>query len=338
MEPIRARLLILCILLAGLLSGCQNAFGYIQARWISEIDLTYNTSVGRADTPPFESKAFSDDEFIKTMASAMNSSKRIPGELDYDADFRMKLVYEDGYSEDYILGLGRAAGNSGLLLSAERSGTGYTVSAENADALRKLIFSGGGAAAAQDEAAGSSVETRGPVTVSRNDLFPVTGNKEFLNLQLLKGTYSEDWSTPSPLAGRSWSGQFRLEITDEQGEALGTFALSRHFPEELRFGDLFQIQFADYNGDGQPDFTIGQYGSGNGSVFKLFTLQPDQTIRELQIKGAASGLFISSADRYSVKLDAIEGGFRASHYDNALGRQVETAYRWDGAAFQEVAE
>ncbi|MEK3757541.1 hypothetical protein MKZ07_03795 [Paenibacillus sp. FSL P4-0338] len=25
----------------------------------------------------------------------------------------------------------------------------------------------------------------------------------------------------------------------------------------------------DYNGDGNPDFTIGQYGSGHGSVFKL---------------------------------------------------------------------
>lgn len=78
------------------------------------------------------------------MAAAMNSSKRIAGELDYDADFRMKLVYDDGYTEDYILGLGREEGNSGLLLSAERSGTEYTVSASNADNLRKLIFNGGG--------------------------------------------------------------------------------------------------------------------------------------------------------------------------------------------------
>lgn len=339
--PIRRLLLkvsVVSVLMAVLLSGCQNAFGYINERWISEIDLTYNASEGRAEAAPFESKAFSDEEFIKTMASAMNSSKRIPGDLDYDADFRMKLVYADGDSEDYILGLGRKTGNSGLLLSAERSATGYTVSAENADALRRMIFSGGGGAVARDEAARSRVETKGPVTVSRNDLFPVTGKREFLNLQLLQGSYSEDWSTPSPLAGRSWSGQFRLEMTDEHGEALGSFALSRHFPEELRFGDLFQIQFADYNGDGQPDFTIGQYGSGNGSVFKLFTLQPDHTIRELQIRGAVSGLFISSVDRYSVKLEQVEGGFRASHYDNASGRELETTYRWDGAAFQEAAE
>jgi hypothetical protein len=180
-EPIRRLLLILPVLLVVLLSGCQNAFGYINARWISEIDLTYDS--GEAETAPFESMIFKDGEFIKTMASAMNTSTRIAGELDYDADFRMKLVY----------------------------------------------------------------------------------------------------------------------------------------------------------GDGNPDFTVGQYGSGNGSLFKLFTLRPDHTIRELQIKGAASGLFISSPDRYSVKLDAAEGGFLAGHYDNALGQQIETAYRWDGAAFQEVS-
>ncbi|WP_340023001.1 hypothetical protein MHI24_28865 [Paenibacillus sp. FSL K6-1096] len=341
MGPIRRRLLIVSVVsvwMAVLLSGCQNAFGYINARWISEIELTYNASEGRADAAPFESKSFSDEEFIKTVASAMNSSKRIPGDLDYDADFRMKLVYADGDAEDYILGLSRKTGNSGLLLSAERSATGYTVSAENADALRRMIFSGGSGAVARDEAARSRVETKGPVTVSRNDLIPVTGNKEFLNLQLLQGSYSEDWSTASPLAGRSWSGQFRLELTDEQGEALGTFALSRHFSEELRFGDLFQIRFADYNGDGNPDFTIGQYGSSNGSLFKLFTLLPDHTIRELPVKGAASGLLISSVDRYSVKLDQVEGGFRARHYDNASGNEAETVYRWDGAAFQEAAD
>ncbi|NOU78448.1 hypothetical protein GC101_06090 [Paenibacillus sp. LMG 31459] len=337
MEPIRRLLLILPVLLVVLLSGCQNAFGYINSRWISEIDLTYNSIESQAETAPFESRIFKDGEFIKTMASAMNTSKRIAGELDYDADFSMKLVYGDGYTEDFILGLGQEEGSSGLLLSAERNGTGYKVSAKNADKLRKLIFSGGSPAAAKSEAEEASVVTQGPVTVSRNDLYPVTGNKEFLNLQLLKGSYSEDWSIASPLAGRSWSGQFRLAITDEQGAALGTFALSRHFTEELSFGDLFQIQFADYNGDGNPDFTVGQYGSSNGSLFKLFTVKPDHSIQELQIKGAASGLFISSPDRYSVKLDVIEGGFRADHYDNALGRQVETSYRWDGAAFQEVA-
>jgi hypothetical protein len=271
------------------------------------------------------------------MAAAMNTSKRISGDLDYDANFDIKLRYGDGYTEDFILSLSEQEGRTGLLLPAEHSSNGYTVSAKNADKLRKLIFGEPGSTAALSEAAAASVETQGPVTVSRNELFPVTGQREFLNLQLLQGSYSEDWSSPSPLGGRSWSGEFRLELTDEQGDILSTFKLSKAFPEVLSFGDLFRIQFADYNGDGNPDFTIGQYGSSNGSMFKLFTINPDHSIGELPVKGAASGLFISSPDRYSVKLDLAADGFRAGHYDNSTGKQAETAYRWDGSAFEEAA-
>lgn len=337
MEPIRRRLLFLPVLLAVLLTGCQNAFGYINSRWISEISLTYKNMAGRGEAAPFESRTFTDPEFIRTMAEAMNTSKRISGDLDYDANFDFELVYGDGYTEDYILNLSAQEGRPALLLPAKHSSNGYTVSVRNADKLRKLIFSTGSAAAASLEKAGAQVQTQGPVTVSRNDLLPVTGRSEFLNVQLLDGSYREDWSSASQLAGRSWSGQFRLEIANELGEAVGTFALSRHFSEELSFGDLFQIRFGDYNGDGNPDFTIGQYGSSNGSLFKLFTLGPDHSIRELQIKGAASGLFISSPDRYSVKLDEVDGGFKASHYDNSLGKQVEIIYHWDGNAFEESA-
>ncbi|WNS45855.1 hypothetical protein [Paenibacillus sp. MMS20-IR301] len=336
MAPIRRLWLILPVLLVVLISGCQNAYGYINARWISEINLVYDSYEGDGAAASV-TKHFTDGAIIKTVADAMNTSKRIPGVLDFDADFSMELLYGDGYKEEYILGLGQTEGNKGLLLSAEDTEKGYSISAENADKLRRLIFSRGNAAAARSEADGAAVETQGPVTLSRNDLFPVTGNKEFLNLQLLQGSYHENWSTASPLAGRSWSGQFRLALTNEAGEALGTFALSRHFPEELSFGDLFQIQFADYNGDGNPDFTIGQYGSGNGSLYKLFTLKANHTIEELPVEGADSGLFISSPDRYSVKLERIDGGFRASHYDNSVGKQIETAYRWNGTAFQRVA-
>ncbi|MNC14575.1 hypothetical protein D3C75_623590 [compost metagenome] len=270
------------------------------------------------------------------MADAMNGSKRLQNDLYHGAEFKMKLTFGDGYTEDYILNLGDAKGKQGLLVPAENSTKGYTLSAKNADKLRKLVYGETGSAAdAGSEAAEASVTVKGPVTVSRNDLFPVTGNHEFLDLQLLQGQYSEDWTASSASGGRSWSGEFRLVVTDEQGQALSTFALSRHFSEELHFGELFQIQFGDYNGDGNPDFTIGQYGSSNGSVVKLFTLNPDHSIQELHIQGAQE-LFISSPDRYSMKLDEAEGGFKASHYDNALGRQVEALYRWDGTVFQQL--
>ncbi len=334
--PIKRLLLTVPVLLAVLLSGCQNAFGFINARWISEITLDCQPADGRAQSEPFESRTFTDPAFIKLMADAMNGSKRVQNDLYHGAEFKMKLTFGDGYTEDYILNLGEAIGKQGLLVPAENSAKGYTVSAKDADKLRKLVYGEADSAAdAVTEAAQASVTVSGPVTVSRNDLFPVTGKHEFLDLQLLQGQYSEDWTASSAAGGRSWSGIFRLVVTDEQGQALSTFALSQHFSEELSFGEFFPIQFGDYNGDGNPDFAIGQYGSSNGSFVRLFTLNPDYSIQELNIQGDQE-LFISSPDRYSMKFDEAEGGFKASHYDNAMGRQVEVFYRWDGTAFQQV--
>ena len=333
MEPIKRFLLIVPLLLIFLLTGCQNAYGFINARWITEISLDYSPLDREQSAPPFESKTFTDVSFIKDMADAMNKSKRIPGDLDYDADFRMKLTYGDGYTEDYIVNLGRDTGNPGLLLSAERSGTGYTIPVKYGDRLRTDIF--GGEEPVVDEAEEAAITVDSPFNLSRNELLQVTGQPETLNLELINGKYSEDWGALSPLAGRNWSGEFRLTVTGKWGEILSAYPLSEQYRETLEFADFFQIEFGDYNGDGNPDFTIGQYGSSNGNVFKLFTLNKDHSIQELPVNRTPE-LFISAPERYSVKLAEVARGFKASHYDNSLGKTVENTYHWDGAAFQKV--
>ncbi|WP_410511700.1 hypothetical protein PaeBR_16725 [Paenibacillus sp. BR2-3] len=267
----------------------------------------------------------------------MNKSKRIMGELDYGADFDMKLIYGDGYTEDYDLALGEEWGNPGMLVSFENTGRGYTIPAKNADKLREFVY-GVPVSSSTDERepAEASVKVSGPVTISRNELYPLTNKVVFLNLQLLEGQYSEEWATPGPLGGRSWRGHFQLVVTDELGKTLNAFSLSGHFTDELSFNDFFQIRFDDYNGDGSLDFTIGQYGSSNGNFYRLFTIRKDYDIEELSIKPGPE-LFISSPDRYSVNLEkANEHGFRIRYYDNAVGKQAEDVYRWDGAVFQKV--
>lgn len=335
MGPIKRLMLLVSILLFFLLSGCQNAFGFINARWISEISLAHHLENVDVNEAPPRIDTFKDAVFIRTMADAMNSSEVIQGDLDYGVEFNMKLTYGDGYTENYYLSLGEEKGYNGLLLSAKNSSKGYSIPVKHADLLRKLIYQGEGSAEAEDEEAKVRVTVNAPVTISRNDLFQVTGVREFINLELLNGEYSEDWTTTAPLTGRKWSGQFRLVVTDDQGQPLSTLSLSKFFSEELSFGDGFPLQFGDYNSDGHPDFTIGQYGSSNGSFFKLFTLNEDHTIHALVINGNDE-LFVSSPDRYSVKLKEVAGGFMSSYYDNAAGKQREDTYQWDGNVFQKV--
>lgn len=181
----------------------------------------------------------------------------------------------------------------------------------------------------------AAVNVESPFTISRNSLFQAAGKPGVLSLELVQGTYREDWNAPSPFAGRSWSGQFRLSISADDGRLLHTFPLSDQYNEELVFNDLFLIEFGDYNSDGNPDFTIGQYGSSNGNVFKLFTISEDYSIKELPVDSTPE-LFITVPERYSVKLDETADGFKTAFYDNSLGRQVVNTYRWN--AFKKVKQ
>lgn len=316
------------------MSGCGQETESVNPKEITEIALTYHSAEWK-EKGPFETNTYTEAEYIKIFTEVIDQSEEISGELNYEPEFNMKLLFDDGTTEDYYLALGEIRGNEGLLVSTKNSGQGYSIPVQNSDQLRELVFGViSSTALIPSENMKASVNVLGPVTISRNSLFLITDKAEFLDLQLLEGQYSEDWVTPSPLIGRSWMGLFQLVVTNEQGNVLSTFSLSDHYNEELFFNDFFQIQFDDYNGDGDPDFTIGQYGSSNGNFYKLFTIRQGNIIEELSIQPSRE-LFISGLERYSAKLDKVgANGFKKSYYDNAAGKNIENIYEWDGSVFQ----
>ncbi len=187
------------------------------------------------------------------------------------------------------------------------------------------------AAFAASSSAPNTIRITGPFTLSRNDLFPFTNKQEYLSVVLMSGKYSEDWN-PGPLMGRNWEGEFQLQLTDEDGKVISSADLNRFFKEGLVFNSFFDIDFDDYNGDGNVDFTIGQYASSNGNLFKLFTLEKSGKIEELPIKGHQE-LLVSAAERYSVKLTKTKTGFSSTYYDNRIEKHVKQSFVWNGKSF-----
>ena len=61
--------------------------------------------------------------------------------------------------------------------------------------------------------------------------------------------------------GNYMGGLFYFKLSDESGNVISQNDLSKVYKEPLIFNSLFQIQFDDYNGDDDIDFTIGQYAS-----------------------------------------------------------------------------
>lgn len=177
------------------------------------------------------------------------------------------------------------------------------------------------------------IAVTGAMTISRNDLNEYLHKPYFLDIEMLSGTYSEDWS-PGPLMGANWSGEFQIVLRDDSGNVITQARLNAFFTEALLFNSNFKLAFDDYNGDGNVDFTIGQYGTSNGNYYKLFTLMPSNEIKELKVRGM-NELFIGTSDsRYSTHLEKLDATtFKKSYYDNAIGKNVEDLFRWDGQEF-----
>lgn len=74
--------------------------------------------------------------------------------------------------------------------------------------------------------------------------------------------------------GRTWDGEFLLQKS--------SLELNPYFHDDVTFHSFFDIEFDDYNGDGDLDFTIGQYATSNGNIYQLFTIEQSGNIKTVK--------------------------------------------------------
>ncbi len=170
------------------------------------------------------------------------------------------------------------------------------------------------------------------VTLSDN-----TYKDRVIRLKLVEGDYYEDWN-PGPIMGTIWKGKFYIDVLDTSGNLLATTKLETIHPsEDMIFTSPFQIQFNDYNNDGDVDFTLGQYSSSNGYDYKLYTIPKDNSIQELVIKDYPNIFISNRTGQYSTMLNKVDNTtFTIEYYDNSKGT-FEDSFKWDGASFIKIS-
>lgn len=151
-----------------------------------------------------------------------------------------------------------------------------------------------------------------------------------LELVDVSGEYLID-PNPGPTYGENWLGHFQLRIINSTGKAVSKFSLPDNKYTQPFFKSKFEFHFADYNGDGNPDFTLGQYFSSNGYVYQLFTVKP-AGIFPLPV---SAQLFVSDMDfAYSPLFQRVgKKGFQVEFYNNSKGNWYRAIYTWNGARF-----
>jgi hypothetical protein len=148
-----------------------------------------------------------------------------------------------------------------------------------------------------------------------------------VKLVMTRGTYTG----PSLGGGydeTNYTGDCVLQVWQD-GKLVSTCPVTPPDGEDsLLFNDVedgFALVFDDYNGDGQPDFTVGQYLSSNLDMYSIFTLDEDGTVHPITTPFAIR----CDNSAYSTQFDLVDGGFTVSAYDNSDGTEHQTTYLWD---------
>lgn len=131
----------------------------------------------------------------------------------------------------------------------------------------------------------------------------------------------------------NYRGSYWLEVWDAGENCLSAYALNGDFDgEAMNFPGEVALSLFDYNGDGLPELTLGQYGSSSANLYQLYTLREDGNIVKSCPEPVADS---SDITHFSIVFPQEEGkGFSARCWNNALGEMEETAYLWNEEAGQ----
>ena len=174
-----------------------------------------------------------------------------------------------------------------------------------------------------------------PFVISHNMVTLADGNVVFVNIEMVRGQYVFV-TAPDRLRGNNWIGDYQVRVYTDESNLNSVLYLAPITANDIgadstmNFSQPFSLIFDDYNGDGNPDFTLGQYGSGNWDNYTLFTINSKGWVSRLDTGGT---LFIGQRD-YSIQLDKLSANsFQTDVYMNGDGKTEYTTYTWSGNSF-----
>ncbi|MCD7805784.1 MAG: hypothetical protein LUH19_00395 [Lachnospiraceae bacterium] len=135
-----------------------------------------------------------------------------------------------------------------------------------------------------------------------------------LALRLYEGKYESDYAV-GPGFGPNWTGKYELAVMESGSDTvLSRYELTGE-EETLCFQESFALQVTDLNADGCMEVLIGQYGTSNFNLYKMYYIDENLQIGYYTEIGE---LTISSQEM-SPALEVSGDKIVYSFYDNAKG-------------------
>ncbi len=128
--------------------------------------------------------------------------------------------------------------------------------------------------------------------------------------------------------GDNYVGQFTLQVL-RGGQVLSSIPVDLGEGEDICFYGPVTLQFADYNGDGDPEFALGSWLWSGGNSYHVYRIDRAGTISQ-----------VGHIDRHDSRepsplLELVEGGgFNVRWWNQETGEYDVHPYKWDGTSFQ----
>jgi hypothetical protein len=95
----------------------------------------------------------------------------------------------------------------------------------------------------------------------------------------------------------------------------------------------WRVVTADYNGDGQIDFNLGQFGNSNGWIYWLFTISAFGRVSVIDVANQGSALFIADNKNSTEQIRIGSDGIKSVSFANICDKNEdcgwwETTYQW----------
>lgn len=144
--------------------------------------------------------------------------------------------------------------------------------------------------------------------------------------------YWEDYLPSIYTYNQNFEGTYELQTVNENGDILFRIDLKDLWTDTnntFNFPGEFELEWADYNADGCPDFSIGMPYSSSNMGFLLFTMRKDGSLEKL----SSSEIMLNSFEKFSVIFEhdpnadgmPITGYF----YNNTVGEVENIVYYYN---------
>lgn len=141
--------------------------------------------------------------------------------------------------------------------------------------------------------------------------------------------YTEDQTAPGGgIYKENYEGEYVIQLRDADDETVDEFSLNEDWGyEKINFPGEFALCVSDYNRDGFPDFTIGNYASSSMNSFWLYSIDENGKIYNI-------GEFLSLSKEFSVFPEQEQGSSNiyVTVWNIARGEEEQMEYIWSEEA------